>query len=429
MAKWVVRDRRRRAHPGDPRARLHGGDQRAARAGRARAAGGRAGGAGRRRGRTALPGRAAAPRPGEALERAARAAGGRRAAVRARRRRAVGRGGVPRRSRAGRSRLRAAGGAPRSAARTSSTTAARVYAGDVGIGVNPALAQRDPRLPTCCSRSARGWRRSRRRATRCSRRRPRRSRSCTCTRTRPSSAASTSPRSAIVSGAGRVRRRRARARVVGARWADWTAAARADYEAWIEHADGAGRRRRHGRGAWRTCATRLADDAIVTNGAGNFTVWVASLLRSSRALSAPQLGADERRDGLRRARRRSAAKLVHPERDGGRVRGRRRLPDERPGARDRGAGRPADPRDRRQQRHATGRSACTRSGTTPAACIGHRPRQPRLRRPRPRLRRPRRAGRAGPPSSRPRWSARARGRAGADRARSCDPEALTPRRR
>ena len=89
-------------------------------------------------------------------------------------------------------------------------------------------------------------------------------------------------------------------------------------------------------------------DAIVTNGAGNFTVVGAPLLALARLSDAAR--ADERRDGVRRpGRRRGEARRARA--DGRLLRGRRRLPDERAGARDGGAVRPADRRARREQRH------------------------------------------------------------------------------
>ena len=46
---------------------------------------------------------------------------------------------------------------------------------------------------------------------------------------------------------------------------------------------------------------RLPDDAILTNGAGNFSVWAHRFYEFRRFRHAAR--ADERRDGLRRARR------------------------------------------------------------------------------------------------------------------------------
>ena len=67
-------------------------------------------------------------------------------------------------------------------------------------------------------------------------------------------------------------------------------------------------------------------DAIVANGAGNYTVWVHRFWQYSRYRSqlAPLSGAMGY--GVPAA---LAGKLVHPERPGRRVRGRRLLPDVR----------------------------------------------------------------------------------------------------
>jgi acetolactate synthase-1/2/3 large subunit len=99
--------------------------------------------------------------------------------------------------------------------------------------------------------------------------------------------------------------------VEGGRWAAWTAAARADYEAWIQHpeapGDGVdmGEVMAHLRGA-------LGDDAVLTNGAGNFSGWVARFYQWRRfgTQLGPQSGAMGY--GVPAA---LAAKLVHPERE------------------------------------------------------------------------------------------------------------------
>ena len=57
------------------------------------------------------------------------------------------------------------------------------YAGDVGLGINPALAQRI-RMPTCCSRLALVWAKPRPTVIRCSTFRRRSRRSCMCIRAR-----------------------------------------------------------------------------------------------------------------------------------------------------------------------------------------------------------------------------------------------------
>jgi acetolactate synthase-1/2/3 large subunit len=63
------------------------------------------------------------------------------------------------------------------------------------------------------------------------------------------------------------------------RWHDWTASARADYEAWQRHEPMPGRL------DLGDCIAHLRErvpDAVVTNGAGNFTVWVHRFWRWHR---------------------------------------------------------------------------------------------------------------------------------------------------
>jgi acetolactate synthase-1/2/3 large subunit len=99
--------------------------------------------------------------------------------------------------------------------------------------------------------------------------------------------------------------------VDGARWADWTAAARADYEAWIRHPEAPG----EGVDLGEVVAhlrDALADDAVLTNGAGNFSGWLARFYQWRRfgTQLGPQSGAMGY--GLPAA---LAAKLVHPGRE------------------------------------------------------------------------------------------------------------------
>jgi len=81
-------------------------------------------------------------------------------------------------------------------------------------------------------------------------------------------------------------------RVSGERWAEWTAAARADYEAWSNpeprSGDGVDLRAVVGR-----LREELPDEAIVCSGAGNYTVWVHRFFRYRRwgTQLAPQSGA------------------------------------------------------------------------------------------------------------------------------------------
>jgi acetolactate synthase-1/2/3 large subunit len=69
-------------------------------------------------------------------------------------------------------------------------------------------------------------------------------------------------------------------RVEGARWRDWTRGARADYEAWAAPRPMPGRVQLGEIAAWLSDA--LPDDAIVTNGAGNFAVWLNRHFRYKR---------------------------------------------------------------------------------------------------------------------------------------------------
>ena len=80
------------------------------------------------------------------------------------------------------------------------------------------------------------------------------------------------PELPILSGHGAVRRRRRATCGSSRAGASGRAAARADYEAWQQPRADAGRR-----STSATCIAHLRErvpDAIVTNGAGNFTVWV-----------------------------------------------------------------------------------------------------------------------------------------------------------
>ncbi len=93
---------------------------------------------------------------------------------------------------------------------------------------------------------------------------------------------------------------------------------------------------------------RLPDDAILTNGAGNYSVWLHRLFRYRRFRTqlAPYSGAMGY--GVPAA---VAAKAMHPERIVVFVERRRLLPDERAGAGHRGAVRPGGDLRRRRQRN------------------------------------------------------------------------------
>jgi acetolactate synthase I/II/III large subunit len=61
-------------------------------------------------------------------------------------------------------------------------------------------------------------------------------------------------------------------------WRDWTTAARADYDAWRSPRETPGEVKLEQIVAW--LSNTLPDDAIVTNGAGNFAAWVHRYLRA-----------------------------------------------------------------------------------------------------------------------------------------------------
>ena len=122
----------------------------------------------------------------------------------------------------------------------------------------------------------------------------------TCTPTPTSSAPSTSPSSAIVGRPRGVRRRRPRARAGAAprRRAGLLEAARAEYERNLRRGARAARARCRCRAVMATLRERLPDDAILTNGAGNFTVWAHRFYEFRRYPT--QLAPAQRLDGLRR---------------------------------------------------------------------------------------------------------------------------------
>ena len=176
----------------------------------------------------------------------------------------------------------------------------------------------------------------------------------------------------------------------------------------------------------------LPRDAIVTNGAGNYCVWVNGYYqyRGYRTQLGPTSGSMGY--GTPAA---IAAKLVHPDRTVVGVRGRRLLPDDRPGARDRGAVRPAGHLVRGQQRHVR-HDPHAPGARLPRPGDRHRSQEPGLRGARPGLRRPWRGGRAHrrlrrrlPPrrAGRHLRAARPPGRSGGDHAAALDQR--DPRRR
>ena len=151
---------------------------------------------------------------------------------------------------------------------------------------------------------------------------------------------------------------------VQGRWADWRAKARADYEAFFDLPDlpspvDMGKVSAYLRDS-------LPEDAILTNGAGNFTVWPNKFFKygPNQRLLAPQSGAMGY--GLPAA---VAAKVAHPDRTVVCFAGDGDFPDELSGAWNRHAGRgPAhriDPEQRHIRHHsdASGKSlSCPRLG-------------------------------------------------------------------
>jgi acetolactate synthase-1/2/3 large subunit len=82
--------------------------------------------------------------------------------------------------------------------------------------------------------------------------------------------------------------------VSGERWSDWTREARADYEVWSEHrADSSSRTGPDLGEVVEVLRAELPDDAILCNGAGNYTVWIHRFYRYRRwgTQLAPQSGA------------------------------------------------------------------------------------------------------------------------------------------
>ncbi len=103
----------------------------------------------------------------------------------------------------------------------------------------------------------------------------------------------------------------ASARLSGERWTGWARDARAEYELWSQPPD-----RREGSGVdlgdvMRTLRAELPDDAIICNGAGNYTLWVHRFFRYRGwgTQLAPQSGAMGY--GIPAS---LAAQLLHPER-------------------------------------------------------------------------------------------------------------------
>jgi acetolactate synthase I/II/III large subunit len=95
----------------------------------------------------------------------------------------------------------------------------------------------------------------------------------------------------------------------GSRWAEWTEAAHTEYLAWLNHRRGPG-----GLDLGDVMAhlrERLPPEAIVTNGAGNYTVWVHRFYTFSRYRTQLSPCSGAMGYGIPAA---LAAKVVHPER-------------------------------------------------------------------------------------------------------------------
>jgi len=100
-------------------------------------------------------------------------------------------------------------------------------------------------------------------------------------------------------------------RVDGGHWREWTADARAEYEAWSRPAAPMASDPVDLREVMSVLGTRLPEDTIFCNGAGNYTVWVHRFIRYRRwgTQLAPQSGAMGY--GIPAA---LAAQLLHPDR-------------------------------------------------------------------------------------------------------------------
>ena len=362
IAKWVCRDRRPGADPGAGRARLPHRDLGPAGAGRARAARGhadRARGLRRCRPLPAGPGPSRAPRTWRACACCCRL---RQAAVHDPRRRRLERQGLRRHPRRSPRRSTCRSGC-RSGARTTSTTR---------IAAMPATsASRSRRrsatgcaTPTSCSWSGPAWARPRAAATRL--------------------IDVPEPQQTLVHvhpGAEELGLVYTPDLSIHAGVRAFAAAARAlapvDTSAW--------RARDRGRARAVPRVARAPPRRPASCSSARSWSWLREhlprgrhrhqrrrqLLRlGQRLLPVPGLPdaarADQRLDGLRHAggdRRQAGPSGAHR----GRVRRRRLLPDDRPGARDRGAVRPAGSSGAWSTTACTARSACTRSATIPAA--------------------------------------------------------------
>ena len=122
------------------------------------------------------------------------------------------------------------------------------------------------------------------------------------------------------------------------RWSEGTPVAHADFLAWTDKPTKVPGAVNMGE-IVASLRAKLPADAVITNGAGNFSVWVHRYSRYRRY--GTRACADLGLDGLRRAgggRHEAARSRAHR----GLLRGRRRLPDDRAGVRHRRAVRSAD---------------------------------------------------------------------------------------
>ena len=296
------------------------------------------------------------------------------------------------------------------------------YVGDVGIGINPALAARvreadlllvvGPRLGEMTTVRLHAARRRRRRGRR----------SCTSIRAPRSSAASIRPTCRSLRG-----------------MAEFAAAVRGPAGRAALAASGRRRRApttRRGSSTARCRASLDLGECIAhlrervperdrhATAPATSPVWVHRFWRWHGYPSqlAPTSGAMGY--GVPAA---VAAKVVHPERDRRLLRRRRRLPDERPGARDRGAVRRCRSSSLVVDNGMYGTIRMHQERRFPGPRRRHRPRQPRLRRLRAGVRRATARTSSAPRTSRRRSSARSASARPAVLALRLDPEAITPR--
>ena len=252
----------------------------------------------------------------------------------------------------------------RSAGRTCSTTGTPSYAGDVGIGIRPGLAQRVREADVLLVIGERLGEMTTSGYTLLDVPAPRQ----TLIHVHPGSRGARPRLSTSASDlrdTWRVPRRGRNAPARGLRNVGARRRPRCmrEYEAWREPRPVPG-----ALDLWRIVRwldERLPDDAILTNGAGQ----LHDLDPSTLSLPAPGHAARAvlRRDGLRRAERRGSEARA-PGADRRVLERRRLLPDERPGARNRGAVRRWPSSSSSSTTRCTARSACTRSAPTRVAC-------------------------------------------------------------